>query len=501
MALSLSPVLFERFSERLADCMGLYFPKDRWPELERGMTGVAAALGTADVSSCVQRLLATDWGRTEIELLAGHLTIGETYFFREPQGFEVLSQQILPNLIGARQHAGRDIRIWSAACCTGEEAYSLAIVLDRLIQQKADWTIRILATDINPEFLRRAALGVYSDWSFRGVPDSIKKTYFNSTPRGGYEVIPRIKKMVTFMYDNIVDANASNKPIEDESIDILFCRNVLMYFREDVARGVIERFHRVLHRDGWLFPGSVEGIPALFRPFCYVNMGGATLYRKESALLESARSAVPTPAPKTVMAVPLPAIVAEATPALPRPATPAPVVVPQAYSPSLALDLYQKGRYGEATAVLRQQLEDDPENVTSLLLLARTKANQGYLADARRWCEQAIACDRLHPASHYFLALIQQEQGELEEAAASFQRVLFLDGHFVLAHFALANLARQRGHPEEAARHYRNMAALLEGQNSADVLPESEGMTVGNMLDLARRHAGMSKTGKSARIT
>jgi chemotaxis protein methyltransferase CheR len=477
MPLSMPDSLCEHFSETLSQRMGLYFARDRWPDLERGMLAVAADLGMADATSCVRHLLATEWDRPHIEMLASHLTIGETYFFREPKSFEALSQHILPELIRSRQGAGRDIHIWSAACCSGEEAYSLAILLDMLIPDRASWTIRILATDINPSFLRRAADGIYGEWSFRGVPDDIKKNYFIPTPGGAYKIVPRIKKMVAFSYGNLVGDDHQFPNINNKSIDILFCRNVLMYFREDTIRKIIGRFHQVLKDDGWLFPSSVEGAPSLFTPFTYVNVDGATLYRKEA-------SAARVPAP------PLPSIdppfPVEVAVALPRPAPPA-APQPPAQPPHVeASALYEEGRYGEATALLLAHLQAESEDTACMLLLARGYANQGSLFEALDWCRRAIACDRLNASGHYLLAMVQQELNELPEAALSLQRTLFLDPHFILAHFALADLARRQGKPGEASRHYRNAAALLEERDAAEILSDSDGMSVGHLLELAR---------------
>jgi chemotaxis protein methyltransferase CheR len=126
-----------------------------------------------------------------------------------------------------------------------------------------------------------------------------------------------------------------------------------------------------------------------------------------------------------------------------------------------------------------------------MLLLARTYANQGRLAEALRWCTKGIAADRLSAGHHYLLAMIQQEMGDLAEAAASLHRALFLDSQFVLAHFASANLARIEGRRAEARKHYRNTLRLLDGRAPGDVLPESEGLTVERLREIVRHAAEM----------
>src|SRR6185369_3291595 len=135
---------------------------------------------------CIERLVSGQLDKEQLETLAGHLTIGETYFFREQSSFDILENSILPDLIASRRGRGQRLRIWSAGCSTGEEAYSLAILLSRLIPDQREWQITILATDINSSALGKAVQGVYSDWSFRGVPQWIRQRYFKKTHDGRY---------------------------------------------------------------------------------------------------------------------------------------------------------------------------------------------------------------------------------------------------------------------------------------------------------------------------
>ena len=151
--------LLSSLSDFLAAQTGLYFPKKRWGDLERGIVAAARQFGLPDAQACAHRLLSAPLTRSQIETLASHLTVGETYFFREKRSFEALEQYILPALLHAREHTERRLRIWSAGCCTGEEAYSIAMLLDQLIPDPEKWNVTILATDINPAFLGKAAAG------------------------------------------------------------------------------------------------------------------------------------------------------------------------------------------------------------------------------------------------------------------------------------------------------------------------------------------------------
>jgi chemotaxis protein methyltransferase CheR len=478
MASSLPENLLAQLSDCLADRVGLHFPRDRWVDLVRGIDLVAADLGFTDAATCVRHLLSADLDRARIEALASRLTIGETYFFREPRSFEALEEHVLPPLIRSRRAGSRSLRIWSAACCTGEEAYSLAILIDRMIPDLADWNVTILATDINPQFLRRAAEGVYSEWSFRGVGRDVREKYFTREPCGGYRILGRIKAMVTLSYHNLVEDRFPAIESNTNAMDLVLCRNVLMYFSQDRARAVVGYLHRALRDGGWLVPSAVDGGPALFAPLVLADIAGATLYRKPEEI--SAPPEEPTIAP-------------------PAPASrPEPVGTVERGTDGYraAAMLHDQGRYGEASEALIGHLAEVPGDVPTMLLLARTYANQGRLTEALQWCTRVVAADRLCAGHHYLLAMIQQEMGALGSAAASLQRALFLDPHFVLAHFASANLARIEGKRPEARKHYRNTLGLLERRAPGEVLPESEGLTVERLSEIVRHAAEMIDGGR-----
>lgn len=153
-------------SEFIAQNTGLHFPPERRSDLQRGFTAAAAEFGFADSARCADWLLSTPLTRPQLHTLASHLTVGETYFFRDRKTFDALAQHILPELLRRRRGREQRLRLWSAACSTGEEPYSLAILLQQLLPDWRDWHITILATDINPRSLQKAAAGVYGEWSF-----------------------------------------------------------------------------------------------------------------------------------------------------------------------------------------------------------------------------------------------------------------------------------------------------------------------------------------------
>ncbi|MDP2030746.1 MAG: CheR family methyltransferase [Thiobacillus sp.] len=458
--------LLSSLSDFLAAQTGLYFPKKRWGDLERGIVAAARQFGLPDAQACAHWLLSAPLTRSQIETLASHLTVGETYFFREKRSFEALEQHILPALLHAREHTERRLRIWSAGCCTGEEAYSIAMLLDQLIPDPEKWNVTILATDINPAFLGKAAAGIYGEWSFRDTPVWIRARHFKHGKNARFEVLPRIRKRVTFSYLNLADDVYPSLTNNTNAMDVIFCRNVLMYFTAARAKQVIENFHRSLVDGGWLIVSPVETSTSLFSGFTAVSFHGAVLYRKlahseSSVVVTTCPAVAPGLLPETLLPECLVGDAALATPLYAAPLNPDRPALQPGERPPFAVD-------GSAA----------PSRT------ARACANQGKLAEATEWCEQAIAADKLNPAHHYLFATIRQELGQSDLAVQSLMRALYLDPDFVLAHFALGNLRLAQGRRREAERHFRNTLALLHRHPRDETLPESDGLSAGRLVEI-----------------
>ena len=475
-----------RVSELIAATLGLHFPRERLADLQRGLAGAAEEFGLEDAAACATWLLSSPPARPRLEVLASHLTIGETYFFRDRHTFEVLAGHVLPGFIRARRDREQRLRLWSAACASGEEAYSLAILLHQVLPDLADWHVTILATDINPRALQKAVAGSYGEWSFRNAPSGLKERYFNQTGKGRYGIRPEIKQLVTFEHVNLVEDAYPSLATDTNAMDIIFCRNVLMYFGTAAARKAIAKLHHALIDGGWLAVSPSEASQELFPQFVVRNFPGVILYQKNEAKRRASQTPVAAPAPLDDAAE-------WSMPARDHPpAAPAPVDNPPTPY-AIAVSLYEEGRYGEAADRLLAACAGSTPEPRAFSLLARALANQGRLADAIVWCDRWVAADKLDAGAHYLRAMVRLEHGDEDEARRSLQRALYLDPNFVLAHFALGNLARSRGQDEQAERHFANALPVLRRLQPDELLPESDGLTAGRLADtitamIAREH-------------
>jgi len=491
----LSSSSLAQLSEFIAEQMGFYFPRERWLDLERGMRSVSREFEFDDMESCVQWLVSSPVTQSRIEILASHLTVGETYFFRERPSFDLLEARVLPELISMRRATERRLRIWSAGCCTGEEPYSIAIVLKRLLPDLADWQITILATDINPQFLKKAADGVYNEWSFRGARAESKEKYFAKRHNERFEIRPEIKRMVTFCYLNLMEDSYPSLLNDTNAMDLVFCRNVLMYFDPQRAKHVVGKLRLSLVDGGWLIVSPCEASQVLFEQFTTLNYPGTIFYRKEHSKASAeiifdweapTACAIESMPSQSFVVAPEPVIAKVEPP--PEPIaldfTEPKKTAPDESAYNKSLFHYEQGQYDEAAELLSTLLAQDPSDVKAAVLLARVYANQGKLSEASRCSEVAVAADRLNPCCHILHATILQEQGAIPEARHALQRALYLEPNLVLAHFALGNIARRQEKVREAARHFDNARALLSAYSREQVLPEFDGMTAGRLMEI-----------------
>lgn len=443
--------LWRDLGDALAEQMGLHFPEARRADLQRGIAAAARVFGMADAEACARWLLSAPLTSRQVAVLANHLGVRETYFFRDHKVFEALRVRVLPALMRARASRGRRLRIWSAGCSTGEEPYSIAMLLAMMPGGLSSWNISILGTDIDAESLRKARRGVYSDWSFRDAPDGLKERFFSRTPEGRFAIAAEIRERVTFAFLNLAQ-DAYPSPLNGtEAVDLLLCRNVLMYFQPARARAILQKLGGALAPDGWLLISPAE-IPHVAVPdLAPVTLPGAIFHRRRAAGRPDA--GVASTAREVQLDQP------QVRPAPP----PRPTVLAAETRAAVA----------------------DPDART-MAALARAHADEGRLEEAATWSGRVLQAEKLNADWWYLHATILLERGLDAEAEDVLRRSLYLAPDHALAHFALGNLAGRHGNRDDARRHFRNALSALERVEKDALLPESGGMTAGMLAALIR---------------
>lgn len=214
-------------------------------------------------------------GDREWQRLQSALAVNESYFWREVDQIQSTAQVIVPRL--QQERPGRPVRIWHAACATGEEPYTMAIALTEA-GRFLHGPIEILASDFNNEALSAARKGIYRQRSFRGLPPEILDRYFTPTPDGRTQVDPAIRARVDFRYANLLDPSGV---LSTPPFDVIFCRNAFIYFSETAIRQVIGQFHKMLAPSGFLFVAAAESLLRITNAFHLVEVGSAFGYQKQ----------------------------------------------------------------------------------------------------------------------------------------------------------------------------------------------------------------------------
>ena len=282
-ASGLSPATFEELRRFIHERTGIYFRDNKRYLMESRLNRRLSSLGLADFEAYL-RFLQTPAARSELTELVNAVTINETYFFRHAEQHELFVKEILPTLIEGRLSKGqRRVRLWSAASSTGDEAYTLALlILEHVRPRYPQVSFEIVGTDIDTEVVARARKGTYGAYAVRNVPPDLMRKYFASASDGrteSYQLDAKVRAMVSFRQTNLAD-RAQMQRMRD--VDAAFCANVLIYFDQAVKERVVGSLYQSLREGGYLFVGVSETLYGVTQAFQPVRFAQAVAYRKEA---------------------------------------------------------------------------------------------------------------------------------------------------------------------------------------------------------------------------
>lgn len=452
---------YPRVKALVIERTGMAFYRERDDDFSRVLVERLASLGLRDCASYLDHL---HHGK-ELDELIAELTIGETYFFRYREQFDALRDIVLPQVL-ERNRPHKRLRIWSAGCSTGPEPYSVAILLQqRFGPRLEDWDVSVIGTDINQRFLARAREGLYDDWAFRSTPESLRNSCFIREGKR-WRIAPEYRRLVQFQYHNLVDDPIPAPSLGLVEVDIILCRNVVIYFTNETFRRIIERFRGALDEEGWLVVGHSELSTELFRAFRTVDAPGAVLYQKTS------RPPPPPPPPLELPSFePLPPPLAEPLPPLPP-------------SPPPAANDEQPPEPPP-----RLPVEPPPEAPPHAPLdELRRLADQGAWIEAMRVCRRLLDANPLDAVVHLHHGLLLEHMRRHADAAEAFRRAVYLDRTLALAHYHQGRLAADQSDRAAAARAFRNAQRLLADRAGAELVVGSDGMSVAELSGLLALH-------------
>ncbi|MCA9790379.1 MAG: hypothetical protein KC910_01235 [Candidatus Eremiobacteraeota bacterium] len=400
---------FSRLSEIVLASSGLHYYKSRPEELARRVARRLKDVGHDDCHAYLEQLKPYDPSRGEMARLVSVLTVGETYFFRNRRHFQALEREIIPALLEQKRAQGC-LRIWSAGCSNGAEPASLNILLRReFAHSLTGWNLRLWATDIDQQVLEQARAASYNNWSLRSTPEAIRRECFQ--PRGGrWLLLEKYRDLIDYGFHNL----AGQEFPAPESMDLIVCRNVMIYFSLRLMRRVLASLRACLQPGGWLLVGHSEPGLDLFQGLERVRVEGVSAFRKplRSTVRRKAEPEAARPTP---------------TPARRRP------------------------------SVIRKQPAPSLKEI-------RLLADQGHTLKAQAACEGYLKTNPLEPAAHFLHALLLDEQGRSKACAEALDRALFLDRRFLPAHYYRAIFAREQGQAEQARKALATLQRLLASE-------------------------------------
>lgn len=443
---------FRRFRDLLHHQSGIYLEESKIDSLRISLVTRATRLGYTTLPDYYKALARDD---QEFNELLNLVTINETSFFRFPAQFDALRDRVLPEIMAAKSGGNKAVRIWSAGCSTGEEPYSIAMTLIDSGIEMAGYKPQVLGTDVSTKALARAKSGVYGKRAMMNVPGDVVSRHFEPTPSGDFRITDRVRTHVDFGYQNLIKEPYPLSLMGNW--DIIFCRNVTIYFRLDSTRRVVSNFFDSLNEGGYLFIGHSETLTSVSDTFEAVEIGGVFLYRKPIPRKSFVfGQSVPTRAPRVPR-----------TPTSSRARKPQEVVPVEPTAASddpleqARIDL-KEGRPEAVLEIVEVVLATDPNNAEAHLLSAYVHADAGDYDEAMCAAHRALAINPLLPVARYILGIIHQRQGDTVRAISELKKTIYIDADFALAHLNLANIYKAQRKWEAAAKEYENALKALK---------------------------------------
>lgn len=474
---------FELLRDYLRATAGLEFDEGRRAGLATIMQDRLAATGQPDVTSYLAGLSRLDGG-PERQRLLDAVTIQETHFHRARPQIDALRRQILPDVLRRAAHEGRDAVVWSAGCSTGEEPFTLAMLMLEVAQRMSDPPrLRVVGTDVSTAAMQVALTAAYSGRTIDLAESDAVDRWLVKEPDGTYIVKDEVRELVTFRHQNLV---TDPPPFEPHSIDLVVCRHVTIYFSRDTTRALVGRFRDVLAPSGWLLMGPAESLWQVSDAFSLEAVGEAFAYRaavdgpRSAARTATASAPAAVAAPRTRPPVRSAARHGALTDspaqrytlrAAAAGASPVPAAVPGAAKAS-----------GTAVAPAAR-------SAGQLVEAAQAAFDTGAYAQAAELAGQALAADPVSSPAYLLLGHARLNQGDNSGAVEPLQRAVYLDPLAGHAHFLLAVALSAAGRAKQAGPAYRAAANTLPGVPPETVRRMLDGRRLAELVQLCRRLA------------
>lgn len=475
----------QTFHDFLIRHCGLHFERRNMKVLERGLESRMTALRINSFSDYYQYLEKNMERRQELQKLIQHLTVGETFFFRYHAHFEALEKDAFPALTKLPREKG--LRIWSAGCSTGEEPYSIAMAI---MESFPDWKkrdIRIYATDINSRSLKRAKEGVYNSWKIRVTPEHYLEKYFNHIGES-YIIKDEVKSLVDFSYFNL----QSPLPPSAGPFDVIFCRNVMIYFTTATTKKVVEIFAASLNPGGYLFLGHSETLANVSSRFeRHIHEGGFYYKKKTDQPDQQGKPSAAALTPPSQRRARVPeAVNLRQKAAVPISARQADSINPETLFRT-GLSLLHQENFSAAAEAFKELLLVKPEHTGAILAEGQIHLTLGRNDEALDCFNRALMLNDLLPEGYFLRGLLFEINDRINDAIEEYRKAVLLKIDFIMPHYQLGKLCFRSGDVKASAREFKNSLKLLEKAGRETIIPFSGGLSREVFLGQIRKEMTM----------
>lgn len=408
----------------------------------------------------------------EWNTLASIITNGESFFFRDRGQFNLLEKNIIPELITQKRNTyDLNLKIWSSGCSTGQEPYSLAILLNKVIPDISQWNIKVIGTDINQEFLNKAKAGIYQNWSFRLIDPSFKRDYFTSQ-ESGWQINNQIKNMVKFCQDNIVKDRVI--PVSCYGADLILCRNVFIYFKpSSVAKG-ITKFYNALNPGGYLMTGHAELQGITLDDFKVLSFEESIIYQKnETSTIDNSQIDRKTMTTKLEEPNNLDSFDLNLdTSKWENLINNINNLFPESHNQGLDShldttlseleELLKVGQYSEVIKQGEKILLTSPHKHIIYYIIAQAYFHQKDIKEAELYSQKSLDIDSIFIPSLYLLAQIADFQNNFKKAKELLKRIIYLESSSIMAYLELGSIYTSEGDITRASKMYQTAYEILQ---------------------------------------
>jgi chemotaxis protein methyltransferase CheR len=474
-----STLLEDKFIRLVEEKSGIVFDNVKRRELKTNISICMEELGESSFARYFNRLSASSGvggEGNEFKKLINFITINETFFFRVEEHFDILEKTVLPELVRQKEK-GEPFTAWSAGCSSGEEVYSIIITLLDYAGLKENFRLEVLGTDINEDMLYIAGKGIYSGRTLNKVPQRILGAYFEPF-RERFKVKDEVKQYTRFRYLNL--AGPFQREISPRP-DIIFFRNVLIYFNKETTTRIIEAFYNLLNDGGYLFLGPSETLWDITDKFELMMFDRAYIYRKRSAAEIKEKRAAASREIKAGIRTPTPSPPAFSFPSSgeEKPSVPPPDAAVEGVSqagdlfPSVKDKLrilqdeaglmIELGDYRKAEEVLDEVMLLEKHSKPAILLKMTIFSNQAQVEKLNELVKETLTIHPIFPELHFLLGRFYESRGNVKEAVMEYRKVLFIDPDYLLARERLMRVLSDSGEVHHAQREARNILEQLAG--------------------------------------